>query len=714
MKLKNAFSTKKIAAGICITAMLAGAAPVQVFADMDPVEIELGSGAERGPGFVSANEFFEAGKGTYDLILCGLKEENRAAVLKALSEYYDPDVENPIRFVDSAFPDAEKYDNSAGTYDSEHCWAGSVSNMLWMTGWAEGFSDPHTGADFSSEDDVFQYFNVKFSNYGNDHVASAVDWFFMGEFYNPPYVNHSARLIPEAMSAEDGVLKSFVSSFMQEHFDLIRYPQQIGQLLFCDWSLEEGGVFEAGIGKLDAGEPIQSEHSVTAAGVITDPNAKSPEEQFKAIILIDSDNSASPEYDGETVEDPALEYKEEKKRNRPNTMTVYNLRYRTSPEGVHYWLIDGYATKREGYPLDEWAIYYLNKLPVRDEALITEGTEPEGAGTMSVIDTVDLTLEAPFTTDRETPVRDMYHFNIDELTVREFVSGEPVRLNYFIANRSEILFDESRRQGNDLIVDWSVIRDADQAVVASGKQVCDEEIMYNAEKGFLVELNKRGDSYAAWKPGEYTVQVELNTDQTVVEAYYLNNVPGEAHFTVTERQAADLSNAEVTLSKTSYTYNGKSKKPAVTVKVEGRTLEKGLDYTVVYAPGRTSVGTYDVTVSGIGSISGTQTVSFKINPKGTNMTSLKAARNSLTASWATQAEKMGSSVITGYQVQYSRSKTFAKGNEKVTVRGYQKTSKKIGDLTSGKKYYVRVRTYKTVDGKKYYSSWSEAKSTAVK
>ena len=50
----------------------------------------------------------------------------------------------------------------------------------------------------------------------------------------------------------------------------------------------------------------------------------------------------------------------------------------------------------------------------------------------------------------------------------------------------------------------------------------------------------------------------------------------------------------------------------------------------------------------------------------------------------------------------------------VTVSSYKTTSKTVKSLKAKKKYYVRVRTYKTVSGTKYYSSWSKAKSVTTK
>ena len=75
---------------------------------------------------------------------------------------------------------------------------------------------------------------------------------------------------------------------------------------------------------------------------------------------------------------------------------------------------------------------------------------------------------------------------------------------------------------------------------------------------------------------------------------------------------------------------------------------------------------------------------------------------------------MSNSRINGYQIQYSTDSKFKKGNKTITVKGYNKTSKKISKLKAKKKYYVRIRTYKTVYKKNYYSGWSKAKAVKTK
>ena len=152
-------------------------------------------------------------------------------------------------------------------------------------------------------------------------------------------------------------------------------------------------------------------------------------------------------------------------------------------------------------------------------------------------------------------------------------------------------------------------------------------------------------------------------------------------------------------------YTGKVIQPAPVVKYKGKKLVKGTDYTVKYANNK-AVGTATVTITGVGKYGESVSKTFNINPKDVALAGLTAGKQQLTVKW-----KKGKS-ITGYEVQYDLNKSFT-GAKTVAVK---KTATKtvLKKLTTGKKYYVRIRAYKTVKGKKYYSAWSKAKSAKVK
>ena len=171
--------------------------------------------------------------------------------------------------------------------------------------------------------------------------------------------------------------------------------------------------------------------------------------------------------------------------------------------------------------------------------------------------------------------------------------------------------------------------------------------------------------------------------------------------------------SSIKLKATSLTYNGKVRTPKVIVKDRtGKTLVKNTDYTVSYAKGRKYVGKYAVKITFKGKYSGTKTLYFTIKPKATSISSLKVGSKKFTVKWKKQATQ-----TTGYQVQYSASSKFSKAKT-VTVGKNTTVSKKISKLSGKKKYYVRVRTYKTVkiNGKsiRIYSGWSKAKAVTTK
>lgn len=97
-----------------------------------------------------------------------------------------------------------------------------------------------------------------------------------------------------------------------------------------------------------------------------------------------------------------------------------------------------------------------------------------------------------------------------------------------------------------------------------------------------------------------------------------------------------------------------------------------------------------------------------VKPKKTSIKKLSKGKKKFTVTWVKV------SGVKGYQIQYSSDKKFKKNNKSVTVTKQKTTKATVKKLKSKKKYYVRVCTYKTVNGKKIYSSWSKVKSVKTK
>lgn len=171
--------------------------------------------------------------------------------------------------------------------------------------------------------------------------------------------------------------------------------------------------------------------------------------------------------------------------------------------------------------------------------------------------------------------------------------------------------------------------------------------------------------------------------------------------------AATFSGMEIELDYTSTAYNGSDKEPGVAIQdASGNDLTEDVDYTLDYYNNLT-VGKATVIVSGKGKYAGVIAgVRFTIKPKTVTVKSVKkASSRKLNVVWASHKTQ-----TTGFQVRYATTKKFKSGTYKtVTLTSKSATSKALTKLKAGKTYYVKVRAYKTVDGKKIYSSWSKVK-----
>ncbi len=166
-----------------------------------------------------------------------------------------------------------------------------------------------------------------------------------------------------------------------------------------------------------------------------------------------------------------------------------------------------------------------------------------------------------------------------------------------------------------------------------------------------------------------------------------------------------------------YTYTGKIITPPAYLYYYNSnynefTLRKGTDYKLTYT-NNLNVGTAKATATGIGNYAKSSSRTFTIIPKGTSLSKLTAQKKAFTVKWKKQAAKMSKSRINGYQIRYSTKSSMAKAKS-VKVKGYAKTSKKISKLKKKTKYYVQIRTYKTVSGKTYYSKWSAKKTVKTR
>ena len=223
----------------------------------------------------------------------------------------------------------------------------------------------------------------------------------------------------------------------------------------------------------------------------------------------------------------------------------------------------------------------------------------------------------------------------------------------------------------------------------------------------------------AKKPG---VTVKLNgktlkngTDYTVS---YSNNtkvgtatvkITGKGNYTGSVSKTFKIKNnfKKATVSGISTkAFTGKNITQSITVKYNGKTLKNGTDYTVSYSSNK-NIGTATVKIAGKCSYTGTITKTFKINPAKQEIQKLTAKSKAFFVDWAQKGS------ATGYEIQYATNSKFTSA-KKVTITNKKTDTKTVSKLSGKKKYYVRVRSYTTVKGTKYYGAWSASKSVTTK
>ena len=202
-----------------------------------------------------------------------------------------------------------------------------------------------------------------------------------------------------------------------------------------------------------------------------------------------------------------------------------------------------------------------------------------------------------------------------------------------------------------------------------------------------------------------TYYVRIRTYKTVSKKGYYS-AWSKVGTVKTAAKQVDISKCKITVKSLTYTgkaVTAKAMQKAVTVKYGKATLKAGTDYTLTYDKKLKAVGPAAVTVVGKGNYTGSKKVTFNIIPKGTAFTKLTGGKQSITLKWKNPGN------VTGYQIEYSLKKDF-KGSEKVNIEKAKTLKATIGALKAKTTYYVRIRTYKTVSKKNYYSAWSKAEA----
>jgi aryl-phospho-beta-D-glucosidase BglC (GH1 family) len=265
-------------------------------------------------------------------------------------------------------------------------------------------------------------------------------------------------------------------------------------------------------------------------------------------------------------------------------------------------------------------------------------------------------------------------------------------------------------------------------IVPAKQQIQKLETKY---KGFFVDWAQKGSatgydveySVNANMSGAVSKHLTANKPDTLTvsglagdKTYYVRvrsytNVNGKVYYGAwSDIKSIKTANNDITKATVSgistKAFTGKAITQNVTVKVGNTVLKNGTDYTVSYSNNK-KVGKATVKITGKGKYGGVITKTFKINPAKQEIQKLTAKSKAFFVDWAQKGS------ATGYEIQYATNSKFT-GAKKVTITNNKTDKTTVSKLSANKKYYVRVRSYTTVGGTKYYGAWSAVKNVTTK
>jgi len=215
----------------------------------------------------------------------------------------------------------------------------------------------------------------------------------------------------------------------------------------------------------------------------------------------------------------------------------------------------------------------------------------------------------------------------------------------------------------------------------------------------------------ASKPDTLTVSGLAGNKTYYVRVRSYTNVNGKVYYGAwSDIKSIKTANNDITKATVSgistKAFTGKAITQNVTVKVGNTVLKNGTDYTVSYSNNK-KVGKATVKITGKGKYGGVITKTFKINPAKQEIQKLTAKSKAFFIDWAQKGS------ATGYEIQYATNSKFTSA-KKVTITNNKTDKTTVSRLSANKKYYVRVRSYTTVGGTKYYGAWSATKTVTTK
>ena len=481
-----------------------------IYKDEDKISDAASGSYKTGQAYITDSQGKET---TTEIIISGLTDENLTNTLETVAYYYNQLDKYCLKMVNKLYVDAEKYCTDTIGFDQNHCWAGTLSNMLWLSGWAKELASEASTSEYaknysSNVDRVMEYFQKSFTDDAGE-PEEGLNYLMNNEysFTNYPGValvksNAVSSIFSSVVATELGCSFVSLANNLSDLSKLFTSTTDDSGETTISGALVDGAGVAAFLNFIDKdGKVLDGAHYLTTVGLIVDTAATSIKDYFKGIILADTDNDGTLAAGAKSITEVTDEEAYTSKINKQNSYTVYKLNTVTDKNGNEYWEIVNYL----GNSTTKAALCGLEILSKCTTDLINKATETEGTKNSST--TADIITEGVNVTLKSDP----------STAITTITDKTDATVNLWLNNYSNVSLE---REDIPYVVN---VCDSDGNVVKSISSTVYFDSLKNYTSSYVqldVQSLLSGLDY-----GNYTIQTMFNPDVEgrVTEAFYLNN-----------------------------------------------------------------------------------------------------------------------------------------------------------------------------------------------
>lgn len=446
---------------------------------------------------------YKANVGDYLIVLNGVTDANKENLANAIAQNMSKGA--PIKFTNASFVDADKYSTAYDGFDKYHCWLGSTSNILTITGWAGNYQNPLTNEAFADEDDLLVFLSSSM-NEGTGLPDNAYSYFFDGLFGGSRNANlrttERTSLKPFAGTSHKGFDPDLCSAAIAKRVTLE------GNLSVLD---ELEGLQEHGLEMSITGD---TSHSITVVGAVIDESLEGPE-RYKAVLLADTDNETPSSEQAPN----SFQEANEAKCAKENSYTLYHLELTEDYAGPAM-LVKDYLKYKPTTLIGSFTEVAFYSDQTREAARETSPHATRNAST-----TADITLTSLSLFNSSYEEKDTYTTS-DNLTLQAIIMSINADVPFNKANTGH----QNLENRVEIYRDGTLVETVDEPAWLSLENGID------GARGEWLNIDLSSCS-SLRVPGNYTLTFCLNTGE-IDEAYVMNNnAPRSISITVVEDES---------------------------------------------------------------------------------------------------------------------------------------------------------------------------------